>query len=36
MIYDENGALLFSNSGYTPIAQILNILENKTGVQTLK
>jgi thioredoxin-related protein len=36
MIYDENGTLLFSNSGYTPVAQILNILENKTGVQTLK
>lgn len=31
MIYDENGALLFSNSGYTPVTQILNILENKTG-----
>jgi thioredoxin-related protein len=26
MIYDENGALLFSHSGYTPITQILKIL----------
>jgi thioredoxin-related protein len=31
MIYDEKGVLLFSNSGYTPVGQILNIIESKTG-----
>ncbi|MGF1587316.1 MAG: peroxiredoxin family protein [Bacteroidales bacterium] len=31
MIYDENGVLQFLNSGYTPVAQILNILGNKSG-----